>query len=279
MKVAWLRLKWPPDLQLNINVALNTVYVWPNRSSGGGGFKKQEASFRLSLYATSMDVTQQLLFCYCYTTIYYNGVMCLFLKRHILDTSEKTANGPSLHWHSAWITSCCILNSNPRATVFAACFHSDTPSCSEQANAPHPLDCIMVYIYCTDTLGGPLCFSHKAIMHLHGDGWRKKMKLHLNSKGGNPCDDNMTAWYIDGETISAVGINKTWSSLILNRRNKTVWLLWAHLWGSGGEAAADLLFEKNISLVTSRTLPPSCWALVSEAWATSSLLRYLWRLV
>lgn len=190
MKVAWLRLKWPPDLQLNINVALNTVYAWPNRSSGGLDlfffFKKQEASFRLSpyatsftwsLYAISMDVTQRLLFCYCHTTIYYDEVICLFHKKHILDTSEKTANGPSLHWHSAWITSCCILNSNPRATVFAACFHSDTPSCSEQANAPHPLDCIMVYIYCTNTLSGPLCFSHKAKMHLHGDGWRKKNEI------------------------------------------------------------------------------------------------------
>ncbi|TNN40198.1 hypothetical protein EYF80_049636 [Liparis tanakae] len=41
--------------------------------------------------------------------------------------------------------------------------------------------------------------------------------------------------------------------------------------GVGG--AADLLFVKNFSLVTSRTLPPACRALLREAWATSSLPR------
>lgn len=45
----------------------------------------------------------------------------------------------------------------------------------------------------------------------------------------------------------------------------------------GVSEAADLLFVKKFSLVTSRTLPPSCWALLREAWATSSLLRYLWK--
>lgn len=61
-----------------------------------------------------------------------------------------------------------------RGTAFAACFHSDAPSCSELADVPHPVDCIMVYIYCTNTLSGSLRLSHKANMHLHGDSWRKK---------------------------------------------------------------------------------------------------------
>lgn len=39
--------------------------------------------------------------------------------------------------------------------------------------------------------------------------------------------------------------------------------------------AAELLFAKKFALVTRRTLPPSSWALFKEAWATSSLLRYL----
>lgn len=61
-----------------------------------------------------------------------------------------------------------------RGTMFAACFHSDAPSCSELADVPHPVDCIIVYIYCTNTLSGSLRLSHKANMHLHGDSWRKK---------------------------------------------------------------------------------------------------------
>lgn len=69
-----------------------------------------------------------------------------------------------------------------RGTVFAACFHSDAPSCSELADVPYPVDCIMFYIYCTNTLSQSLLLSHKANMHLHGDGWRKEKENTPNPK-------------------------------------------------------------------------------------------------
>lgn len=93
-----------------------------------------------------------------------------------------------------------------RATVFAACFHSDAPSCSELADVPHPVDCIMVYIYCTNTLSGSLLLSHKANMHLHGDGWRKK-----NENTPNPKEEMhvmaQANTHIDWETLPLAGIN------------------------------------------------------------------------
>lgn len=44
----------------------------------------------------------------------------------------------------------------------------------------------------------------------------------------------------------------------------------------GVSEEADLLFVKKFSFVTSRTLPPSSWALLRDASATSSRPRYLW---
>jgi hypothetical protein len=47
----------------------------------------------------------------------------------------------------------------------------------------------------------------------------------------------------------------------------------------GRDIEAVLLLVKKISLLTMRTVPPSHWALLREAWDTSSLVRYLdgWR--
>lgn len=43
----------------------------------------------------------------------------------------------------------------------------------------------------------------------------------------------------------------------------------------GRDIEVVLLLVKNISLWTMRTVPPSHWALLREAWDTSSLVRYL----
>lgn len=146
LKVARLRLKWPINIQLNFMASSTALLLLVSSK-----FPK---------------------------VIFKNIFKNRFVSQEAhLGQQWKAANGPSL----AFCMNHKLLHTEQRlrGTVFAACFHSDFPSCSELLpSVPHPVDCIMIYIYCTNTLSGSLHFSHKANMHLHGDSWGIKMKIH-----------------------------------------------------------------------------------------------------
>lgn len=88
-----------------------------------------------------------------------------------------------------------------------------SPSWGELAAASHQLDCIMVYIYCTNTLSGPLCLSHKAHTDLHGDSWEKE-----NENTPNPKKE--TTWW---DKLPSCTDHKTSA---LETANKTGYDLW-----------------------------------------------------
>lgn len=103
------------------------------------------------------------------TAVYLKHISWTEPLRHFID----------YHRHFVCNTSNCVYVWE-LVCVFAAGFHRDIASWGELADASHPVDRIMVYIYCTNTLSGPLCLSHKAHTDLHGDSWGKENENTLN---------------------------------------------------------------------------------------------------
>lgn len=95
------------------------------------------------------------------------------------------------------------------------CFHCNATFWSELAIVSQPVDCVMVYIYCTNTLSGLLCLSHKANTHLHGDSWEEE-----NENTPDPKEE-ATWWHTppscsDHETSSLKATNKAGYQLNLD---------------------------------------------------------------
>lgn len=133
--------------------------------------------------------------------LYVWNHLCMSCRNDSLQTAPHSKHGTATIPHMFKSVLCTHTNICAGVCVFADGFHSDICSRGELAVASHPVDCIIVYIYCTNTLSRLLCLSHKAHPDLHGDSWAKENENIPNPKEEDKCLNKALSW-TDDETSS-----------------------------------------------------------------------------